>query len=203
MRIRPRLVSALLFAVLALAGCSSTGSSRPEPKTAAFPERPAGYLAKTPEQCLAGNMTQKGTTLRGGWGFGRNDAFVLTVPTGRARAAFHNTVPLESHLISTRNELEFGSLPAGQRYAVVDYGTVTRTLGTHDGRMYSVWRGRVRLIPEKEAPELYREAAGRPLASRDHLTATPSTISVPREYWFDITDTFGSHKPTQPTLGAR
>jgi hypothetical protein len=157
-----------------------------------FPDQPVLALAKGPKQSLPEDAGRLGFSIEGGWGFRQADAFMLTVPPGRRQSSYNNTVPLESLLIRVRNEAEFsGAPPEGKRYAVVDYGTVTRTLGERQGRMYAVWRGQVRLLSEQESPVQYQEAAGRPLSARNTPAAMKLSRSVTREYWFDITDTFG------------
>ena len=192
MHTRPRLILAL-FCVLLLAGCATKQVAK---KSAVnrFPDQPAATLAKTPGQSMRGELSRNYATVNGGWGYKPGDAFVLTVPAGYRQR--YNTVPLESLLVRTRNEVEFSETPAqGQRYTVVDYGTVSRTIGTREGRMYAVWRGQVRLISEKDDPILYKELAGRSLARRDTATAIANSRVVPREYWFDVTDTFAHNRP--------
>ena len=167
-------------------------SAAPPTPAGRFPDQPVLALAKRPDQGLPEAAGRQPFSVDGGWGFRQADAFVLTVPSGRRQGSYNNTVPLESLLVRTRNEVEFSDTPArGKRYAVVDYGTVSRTLGVRQGRMYAVWRGQVRLLSEQESPALYQEAEGRPLAKRATPAAMRLSRSVAREYWFDITDTFG------------
>ena len=201
---RSRLCSVLLLlCFLLLEGCAVKNTAPPAP-VGRFPDQPVLTLAKKPDQGLPEAAGRQAFSIDGGWGFRQTDAFVLTVPAGRRQNSYNNTVPLESLLIRTRNEVEFSGTPAqGKRYAVVDYGTVSRTLGVRQGRMYAVWRGQVRLLSEQEAPALYQEAAGRPLSRR----ATPAVMNlsrpVAREYWFDITDTFGGNAlAAKKTAGA-
>lgn len=189
---RSRLCSILvLLCLLLLEGCAAKNTAPPAP-VGRFPDQPVLALAKKPDQGLPEAAGRQAFSIDGGWGFRQADAFILTVPPGRRQSSYNNTVPLESLLVRTRNEVEFsGTPPQGKRYAVVDYGTVSRTLGVRQGRMYAVWRGQVRLLSEQESPALYQEAAARPLSRR----ATPAVMqlsrSVAREYWFDISDTFG------------
>lgn len=188
MLIRPCVLLSLLCLVF-LGGCAPK-TVGPPPFTR-FPDQPTAALARTPAQALAGARNLKGFSVSGGWGYRQTDAFVLAVPPGHGNRAYNNTVPLELYLIRKRNEVEFsGTPPEGQRYAVVDYGTDSRTLGMRNGRMYAHWRGQVRLLSERESPALYREASGRSLARRASSAPTFRTRSVPREYWFDITETF-------------
>ena len=186
---RPSLVLTL-FCFLLLAGCVPK-TVAPPPYAGRFPDQPVLALAKTPEQILPGAVARQAFSVSGGWGFQQGDAFVLSVPHGRKSGAYNNTVPLELLLIRTRNEVEFIGTPAqGKRYAIVDYGTDSRTLGVRRGRMYAVWRGQVRLLPEQEAPALYQEATGRSPSRRAAPAAMNQSKPVSREYWFDITDTF-------------
>jgi hypothetical protein len=133
-------------------------------------------------------MEKRNISLGGGWGFGRDDAVILSVPP-RSRRKYCNTVPLESLVVRTRNEEEFsGFPPEGKRYAVVDYGRVSRTVTAQSGRMYAIWRGLMALVSEKDAPALYRKVSGLPLARRIAPAVGERVLAVPREYWFDVTD---------------
>jgi hypothetical protein len=179
-------VLALWCAIFLLGGCSAKQPSAPR---ARFPEQPALALAKTLEQGMADHAGRRNIAVKGGWGFGRDDAVILTVPP-RSRTKYCNTVPLESHLVSTRNEVEFiGTPPEGQRYVVVDYGPVARTLTAKQGRMHAVWRGRMILVSEKNTPALYKKVASLPLARRASFAAKEQSFAVPREFWFDVTET--------------
>ncbi|MCL1939314.1 MAG: hypothetical protein FWG04_01455 [Desulfovibrionaceae bacterium] len=177
----------MLFAVcipLVLGGCAAKHG--PVRAAGRFPESPALTPAKTLEQALAEgkNENRNGLSVSGGWGFRRGDACVLAMPAGKKREN-HNSVPLERLLVQTRNEVEFTHTPpAGQRYTVQDYGTVSRTLCTLDGRMYAVWQGKVTLIPQQDAP-----AAGQSQAPSRRYAWDNSPRVVQREYWFDLTDT--------------
>lgn len=174
--------------LLVLAGCAAKEGAGPAARS--FPEYPVLIPAISPAQALAGTNGKKrsGFTVRGGWGFAREDACMLTVPQGR-RQLHHNSVPLERQLVQLRNAVEFGQTPPdGGRFRVTDYGTVSRTLHTKEGRMYAVWRGKVGIIPE------------RPLSSAAGLNSRPrfpvaegSARTVQREYWFDITETSTSN----------
>ena len=188
MRIRPCFVLALLCLLL-LEGCASKNAA-PLAPAGRFPDQPVLALARTPDQGLSGLAARQAFAVSGGWGFRQADAFVLTVPRGRKQGSYNNTVPLELLLIRTRNDVEFsGTPPQGKRYAVLDYGTDSRTLGVRQGRMYAVWRGQARLLSEQEAPALYQEAVGRS-SRRPSPAAVKLSRPVSREYWFDITDTF-------------
>lgn len=179
-----------LFSLLLLEGCIPKDVAPPS-AAGRFPDQPVLALAGTPGQNLSGAVARQAFTVSGGWGFRQADAFVLTVPRGRRQGSYNNTVPLESLLVRTRNDLEFSGTPAqGKRYAVVDYGTISRTLGVRQGRMYAVWRGQARLLSEQEAPALYQQVSGRPLSGRAGAVPMNQSRSVSREYWFDITDTF-------------
>ena len=188
MRIRSSLVPMLLCFIF-LGGCT-TGKSVPKPVVVNFPDQPAAVLAKTPEQCLLENPSRKLSAAVGGWGYDRSDAFVLSLPPGRNRKTY-TSVSAENFLVGARNEVEFcDTPPAGQRYVVLDYGTVSRTIGVHEGRMYAVWRGRVCLISEKDSPGLYGEAAGKRLSRKAAAVASAQARIVSREYWFDISDIY-------------
>lgn len=177
---------------LVLEGCAPK-TAFPPAAVPRFPDQPLLSLTKTPEQSLPGEPGRQAFAIRGGWGFKQADAVILSVPAGSRQKEYANTVPLERQLVLARNEVEFSSTPAqGRRYAVVDYGTISRTLGTRNGRMYALWRGQARLVSEAETPALYQEAMRRPLSKRT-MPATPNVRSVSREYWFDITDTSGGN----------
>lgn len=199
MRIRIGIVFTLAC-FLFLSACAARDASGPV--TARFPDRPADVLAKTPEQSLAGNTLRQGVFLAGGWGYKPADAFLLTVQPGQRRK-YHNTIPLENMVVRTRNDLEFfDTPPQGQRYVVVDYGPVSRTVSTREGKMFAVWRADMYLVSENASPTLFLEAANRPLNRR----ATPETRAVaravPREYWFNITDTFTPRSRRLPSARA-
>lgn len=178
----------VLLLFLLLGGCAAKNTAnRP---AARFPEQPAATLAKGPDFCLVEARNHKAYRVGGGWGFKRENAFQIAVAPGH-RQPYYNTVPLENLLVRTRNEVEFTQTPAnGERYVVVDSGTISRTITTKEGRMYAIWRGQMHLLPEKTSPALFEQAAKRPLPRR----ATPETLAlaraVPREYWFDITEPF-------------
>ena len=185
---RPRFLFLLALSgiVFFFGGCSAKQPSAPSVR---FPEQPAPVLAKTLEQGMADHAGGRNIVVKGGWGFSREDAVILTVPL-RSRTKYCNTVPLESHLVRTRNEVEFiGTPPEGQRYVVVDYGPVARTLTAKQGRMHAVWRGRMILVSEKNAPDLYKKVAGLPLARRASFAALEQTVSVPRAFWVSVTAT--------------
>ena len=184
-----RILPVLLCGLMLLAGCAE--KTPPKLVTVRFPEQPPATLAKTPEQCVPDNLRQAVCAVNGGWGYGRKDAFTFTVPAPQ-RKKIHPTIPAESRLVQARNEVEFSDTPAqGQRYAVVDYGTISRTLSTQEGRMYAIWRGEVRVVSEAKSPALYRELVGRPLHRRGTSAAMAQALVVSREYWFDISETFG------------
>jgi hypothetical protein len=177
----------MLFAVcipLVLGGCAAKDTR--VRAAGRFPESPALTPAKTLEQALAEGKSENrnGLSVSGGWGFRRDDACILIMPEGKKREN-HNSVPLERLLVLTRNEVEFTHTPpAGQGYTVQDYGTVSRTLCTLDGRMYAVWQGKVTLIPQQDA-----SVAGRSRASSRRYAWDSAPRVVQREYWFDLTDT--------------
>lgn len=188
MHFRPGLAALLFFCVLLFAGCAARESAPPRPR---FPEQPPAVLAKTPELAFSDALRRNKPAISGGWGYTREDAFVFSVPA-KQRGKKRNMIPVESRLVGLRNEVEFTETPpAGQRYAVLDYGTVSRTVGERDGRMYVVWRGRVTLVSEREAADMYRRAAALPLARRAKATTGAQSRTVAREYWFDVTETFG------------
>ncbi len=183
-------LASVLLCLFFIAGCTTTGKL-PQRSASAFPEQPAPLLAKTPEQCVL-DKAVRGEIRRGGWGYCSTDAFVLASPGGR-KGARRSTVAVESQLLQTRNEVEFSETPPpGKRWAVVDYGTVSRTLGVRDGRMYAVWRGRVSLVSEAESPELYRKLTALPRAKRAAPAVGAAVQSVSREYWFDISEAYAS-----------
>lgn len=167
-----------------LGGCAA--KDEPVKAVGRFPEYPVLAPAKTLEQVLAeGNKANlAGLSVSGGWGFERGDACVLAAPSGRTRESY-NSVPLERRLVQARNEVEFTHTPpVGQQYTVEDYGTISRTLHTLDGRMYAVWRGKVTLLPKQAPP-----SAGQIRASNRRYIWDSGPRVVHREYWFDLTDT--------------
>jgi hypothetical protein len=169
---------------LVLGGCAA--KEVPAKPVGRFPENPVLTPTKTLEQALAAgkNKHRHGLLVSGGWGFRRDDACILAMPVDKKRQN-HNSVPLERLLVKTRNEVEFTHTPpAGQRYTVQDYGTVSRTLHTLDGRMYAVWRGKVTLSPQQDVP-----AVGQSRAPARRYAWDSSSRVVQREYWFDLTDT--------------
>lgn len=187
MRISP-LVPSLFLCLFLLGGCAA--HTAPKAPTARFPESPVGALAKTPAQGMPAQVRKSAATASGGWGYKQADAFILAPPPGY-RGKSYNTITLEKKLIHARNDVEFSDTPTdGQRYVVVDYGTVSRTISSQNGRMYAVWRGQVCLLSEAESPALYQQLTGCPLPRRAPLAAAAATRSVPREYWFDVSRTF-------------
>ncbi len=186
---RPHRVLLLLCLVL-LSGCAAKNTGLPKP-AGRFPDQPVLALAGTPTQRLPGVLGRQAFSISGGWGFRQAEAFVLAAPVGQ-RQSYANTVPLESLLVRTRNELEFSETPSqGNRYVVVDYGTDSRTIGVRQDRMYAVWRGQARVLSEQMAPALYQKAINLPLAKRASPDILKLSRPVSREYWFDITGTSG------------
>ena len=180
----------LLLCLVLLSGCAAKNAGLPKP-AGRFPDQPVLALAGTPAQRLPGVLGRQTFSISGGWGFRQAEAFVLDAPAGR-RQSYTNTVPMESLLVRTRNELEFSDTPPqGKRYVVVDYGTDSRTIGVRQGRMYSVWRGQARVLSEQMAPALYQKAINLPLAKRAAPDILKLSRPVSREYWFDITGTSG------------
>ena len=178
----------LLLCFVLLNGCAAKNAGLPKP-AGRFPDQPALALAGTPAQRLPGVLGRQAFSISGGWGFRQAEAFVLAAPAGQ-RQSYANTVPLESLLVRTRNELEFSDTPPqGNRYVVVDYGTDSRTIGVRHDRMYAVWRGQARVLSERTAPALYQKAVKLPLAKRASPDMLKLSRQVSREYWFDITGT--------------
>ena len=180
----------LLLCLVLLSGCAAKNAGLPKP-AGRFPDQPVLALTGTPAQRLPGVLGRQSFSISGGWGFRQAEAFVLAAPAGQ-RQSYTNTVPMESLLVRTRNELEFSDTPPqGNRYVVVDYGTDSRTIGVRQGRMYSVWRGQARVLSEQMAPALYQKAINLPLAKRAAPDILKLSRPVSREYWFDITGTSG------------
>jgi hypothetical protein len=180
------LVFLLVGGMIFLGGCAAKTKS---PSRPGFPDQPALSLARTLEQGMAEQPGKRAIAVTGGWGFGRDDAVILSLPS-RSRTPYINTVPLESLVVRTHNEVEFSATPPdGQRYMVVDYGPVSRTLSAKQGRMYAVWRGRMVLVSEKKTPDLYQKVANLPLARRAAFVTRGQSLAVPREFWFDVTGT--------------
>lgn len=179
----------LLILMLLLTSCVPERTLMPRP--APFPNQPAQGLAKSPAQGMSGRLKHEAYSVKGGWGYNQKDAFILAVAPGRPRRTYNNTVPLESLVVQTRNEVEFFETPdAGERYLVVDYGPIARTVSMKEGRMYAVWRGDMFILSEEQSPALFKEVAKWSLARRAIRDAKAQSRAVPREYWFDVTDTF-------------
>lgn len=189
MALRSSLAPLCLLCAVLLAGCAV--KETPVPVRSRFPEYPPAALSVTLAQALAEKPIGSAAAINGGWGYTRKDAFVFSAPGGQ-RGRKRNMIPVESRLVRVRNEVEFTRTPTpGNRFAVLDYGTVSRTVGLREGRMYAVWRGKVLVLSEKEAPAQFAEAMKRPPGRRLSAAAGARTRQVSREYWFDVTETFG------------
>lgn len=190
MTVRLRIFFLAIFCMVFAAGCAVKEPAVVPVKTR-FPEQPPAALSRSLSQVLVEKPLRSVAAIQGGWGYSRKDAFRFSVSSGQ-RGRKRNMIPVESRLVRVRNEVEFMETPvAGSRFAVLDYGTVSRTVGVREGRTYAVWRGKVVLLSEKDAPAQFAEALRRPPGRRLDALGSARTRVVSREYWFDVTETFG------------